>query len=357
MFKKIASIALAATMVLGSAALVSAAEESSSVAADSSSEVGASKVLNFDVKSAGWEAVAKGGVFCHVYRVDGTGSYPGWQSKAEKCKYDESTGIATYDISTGVKKGYTDLETIDGKKEWAIIFSTNAGTETYPALLSSECFGDTLYAPDKNKMLENNVDSEKKSVETKWKKAGFGAALSITSTAKIQGEALAEGETKETTLASYLITYWNDADKLKVTQDLVNKLKVSPATVMASVKFKQAEAVKAGTTTQADSDKIIAAVTKVLNGCKDPTNNNQTGDVGDVKPSNPGKDNGSNSSNSSSNSGSNNNNNTNGSDNSGSGNNASGSVESGQETTIFFVFGGLMIAAAGVMFLARKKNA
>ncbi|MEE1219083.1 MAG: hypothetical protein U0L20_04080 [Ruminococcus sp.] len=352
MFKKIASIALAATMMFGAVATVSAAEESSSVAADSSSEVGASQVVNFDVKSAGWEAVAASGIFCHIYRVDGTGSYPGWQSKAEKCKYDASTGIATYDLSTGVKKGYTDLETIDSKKSWAIIFSAKSGNETYPALLSSECFGDTLYAPDKNKMLENNVDSEKKSVETKWKNAGFGAALSITSTAKIQGEALAEGETKETTLASYLVSYWDDADKLKLTQDLVNKLNVSPVEVMSSVKFKQAEAVKEGTTKQEDSDKIIKAIAKVLNDCKDPTNDGQKPqDVNKAPVKNPGADKNNNNSNNSNNSDKN----TNANNSNASGN--SGSVESGQETTIFFVFGGFMVAAAGVMFLARKKNA
>jgi hypothetical protein len=354
MFKKIASIALAATMMFGAVATVSAAEESSSVAADSSSEVGASQVVNFDVKSAGWESVAASGIFCHIYRVDGTGSYPGWQSKAEKCKYDASTGIATYDISTGVKKGYTDLETIDSKKSWAIIFSAKSGNETYPALLSSECFGDTLYAPDKNKMLENNVDSEKKSVETKWKNAGFGAALSITSTAKIQGEALAEGETKETTLASYLVSYWDDADKLKLTQDLVNKLKVSPSKVMASVKFKQEEAVKEGTTKQEDSDKIIAAIVKVLNNCTDPTNDGKKEDVSDVEAEDVGNKPSNNNSNNSSNK-NDSNKDTNANNSNGSGN--SGSVESGQETTIFFVFGGFMVAAAGVMFLARKKNA
>ena len=41
---------------------------------------------------------------------------------------------------------------------------------------------------------------------------------------------------------------------------------------------------------------------------------------------------------------------------SGSGSSSTGAVKSGVETTIVFVMAGLMVSAAGVMFLARKKK-
>ena len=39
-----------------------------------------------------------------------------------------------------------------------------------------------------------------------------------------------------------------------------------------------------------------------------------------------------------------------------SGGSGSSSVKSGQETTVLFVLGGVMLAAAGVLFLSRKKR-
>ena len=47
---------------------------------------------------------------------------------------------------------------------------------------------------------------------------------------------------------------------------------------------------------------------------------------------------------------------SNGSGSSGSGSSSTGAVKSGVETTIVFVMAGLMVSAAGVMFLARKKK-
>ncbi|MEE1219437.1 MAG: dockerin type I repeat-containing protein [Ruminococcus sp.] len=228
-------------------------------AVNAEEQLGESKVFNFDVKSCGWEESAAGGIFCHIYSLDGTGSYPGWQSKAERCKYDPSTGIATYDIATGIKKGYTDLETIDKRKSWAVIFNTKSGNETYPVVLNSECYGDTVYAPDSNIYYENPVDSEKKTVMVKWKESDLGAELCITTSGKVQGETIPYGKTKEIIFADYLVNNWDRDIIDTVAQKIVTELRVEPEAVMSEVEK------------LTNDQNTIKAVKSVLNKCYLPS--------------------------------------------------------------------------------------
>ena len=137
-------------------------------------------------------------------------------------------------------------------------------------------------------------------------------------------------------MATYLIAYYADDAKLALTQDLINKLNISPVDVMGAVTD------KLNATGNEEKDKIAPAVEKVLSNCTDPTKGGEKVDKGQLSDA---KNNGGSKSNGSSNS-----------SNNGSTSKGSSSVKSGQETTIFFVFGGLMIAAAGVMFLSRKKR-
>lgn len=342
MFKKIASLVLAATMMIGTAAVsVSAAEadveavaaeesaavsadESSEVGADSSSEVGAGSVVYFDVKASGWGNVSK--VFCHIWRADGSGDWPSWQTKKELCTYDKTTGIATYDLS----KTGNDIKKSDGNV-YCVIFSANTGMQTYNTIMSGSCIGDTLYC--NGEQIENPEDSEKKAAVAVWKNnPNCGPEKKITSTGNIVGTAYPDGESDVTLVAQYLIAYYNDTAKTDLTQNLLDTLKVSPVDVMAVVKARLGD----------DPDGKLPYIEKVLASCTDPT----TGKAVDADELNKVEANASaGSTNSSSNSSS--------SSSSGS---ASGSVKSGQETTIFFVFGGLMLAAAGMTFLARKKR-
>ena len=143
MFKKIAGLFLAAAVMCSSAAITASAAEaeddaavaaaadqsgevsadgSSDVSADASSEVEAGNVIKFDVKKSGWNNVKS--VFCHVWQADGSGDWPAWQSKKEKCKYDSSTRIATYDLSmTG-----NTISKSDGRV-YCLIFSANTGMQ------------------------------------------------------------------------------------------------------------------------------------------------------------------------------------------------------------------------------------
>lgn len=347
MFKKIAGLFLAAAVMCSSAAITASAAEaeddaavaaadqsgevsadgSSEVSADASSEVEAGNVVKFDVKKSGWNNVKT--VFCHIWRADGSGDWPAWQSKKEKCKYDASTGIATYDLSmTG-----NTISKSDGRV-YCVIFSANTGMQSYNAIMSGKCIGDTLYCT--GNQLENPEDSEKKANEAKWENnSDCGPEKKITSTGNIIGSAFPEGESDVTLLATYLVAYYKDGAKTSLTQKLLDELKVSPVDVMGAVTD------RLNATNNEDKNKIAPAVEKILSGCTDPTTVKKTG----AKAAAGSSSNGSSSSSSNG-----------GSSSSGSGSSSTGAVKSGVETTIVFVMAGLMVSAAGVMFLARKKK-
>lgn len=357
MFKKIAGLFLAAAVMCSSAAITASAAEaeddaavaaaadqsgevsadgSSKVSADASSEVEAGNVVKFDVKKSGWNNVKT--VFCHIWRADGTGDWPEWQTKKEKCKYDASTGIATYDLS---KTGNT-ISKSDGRV-YCVIFSANTGMQSYNAIMSGNCIGDTLYCT--GNQFENPEDSSKKANEAKWENnSDCGPEKKITSTGNIIGSAFPEGESDVTMMATYLIAYYDDEAKTSLTQKLLDELKVSPVDVMGAVTD------KLNATNNKDKDKIAPAVEKILSGCTDPTTGKKTNttELGNAKKSG-AKATGGSSSNGSSSSSS-----KGGSSSSGS--SSTGAVKSGVETTIVFVMAGLMVSAAGVMFLARKKK-
>ena len=358
MFKKIAGLFLAAAVMCSSAAITASAAEaeddaavaaadqsgevsadgSSEVSADASSEVGAGNTINFDVKKSGWNNVKI--VYCHVWKADGSGDWPAWQSKKEKCKYDSSTGIATYDLSmTG-----NTISKSDGRV-YCVIFSANTGMQSYNAIMNGNCIGDTLYCT--GNQIENPEDSEKKANEAKWEKnSDCGPERKITSTGNVVGSAFPEGETDVTMMATYLIAYYNDPAKTDLTQNLLNTLKVSPTQVMGAVTD------KLNATNNADKDKIAPAVEKILSGCTDPT----TGKKVDKTQLDNAKKSGNKGSSSSGSSNSGSSSSNGGSSSSGSGSSSTGAVKSGVETTIVFVMAGLMVSAAGVMFLARKKR-
>lgn len=110
---------------------------------------------------------------------------------------------------------------------------------------------------------------------------------------------------------------------------------------------------KLNATNNADKDKIAPAVEKILSGCTDPTTGKKTDTT---KLDNAKKSGAKATGGSSSNSGSSSSSSNGGSSSSGSGSSSTGAVKSGVETTIVFVMAGLMVSAAGVMFLARKKK-
>ena len=364
MFKKVMSLALASTLVLSAGAFAASAAEAedavaandeSAVAADDSSAVAAGDdtKIYFDVKSAGWKNFST--IYCHIWRADGTGKWPSWQTKKEVCK-KENDDLYYYDIK---KTGNAEeIQNAGSKNLYCVIFSADTGSQIYNTIMNGNCIGDTVYVTG-NK-IENPKDSNKIDTEAAWKNhPECGPQKVITSTSKIVGSALADGTTDVTLLADYLIDYVSDegvADTSKTdkTQDLINELKISPLAVMSNVKFKLEDFVKAGTMTQDVADKKQATIGDILGKCTDPTKGGEKVNPDEIKNAEAKNDADSSSSGSSGSNGSNSGSSSNGSSSSSS--SGSNSVQSGQETTIFFVFAGVMVAAAGVFFLVRRRE-
>lgn len=340
MFKKLASIAIAATMMVGTAAITASAaevesdavgaEDSAVVSADNSSEVGADagseavgagNVINFDLSSAGWNNVKN--VFCHIWAYQGADENT-WQSKSELCK-DNGDGTYSYDLSKS--KVPVESGTI-----YAVVFSANTGMQTYDLIFDSSCIGDTAYCDGTT--YENPKDSNKTGQAAFWKgqdKTKFGPLKQVTSIGNIVGTCIPATTSAYKMFTSFL------TDNLTSAQSFSGK---DDQTLLDDV----AKELGLG---QDDIEKAIKE-TGVKVSWKKSSSNAQSGSNSGAYNTPSGGSTGS-GSNGGSSTGS-------GSGSSSSSGSGSSSVKSGVETTIFYVFGGLMLAAAGVAFLARKKR-
>ena len=259
MTKKIMSMILSIAMVL-SVAVVGISGVSAAEVSDKTSEVGAGNNIYFNVKKSGWNNVKT--VYCHIWRADGTGDWPDWQTKKEKCKYDSSTGIATYDLS---KTGH-NIKKSDGKL-YCVIFSANTGMQTYNAIMSGKCIGDTLYCT--GNLLENPEDSEKRANEAVWAKTkDCGPEKKITSSGNVIGTTLSEGDTDASMLACFLVAYYDWPEKMDKVPALVKELNLSTSDVMKAVNKKldnsgydNAESIRASV--KAVLDKIDASTPSI----------------------------------------------------------------------------------------------
>ncbi len=246
MTKKFISMLLAIVLTFSMAAV---GVVSASAAVDTSNKI------YFDVKSTGWSNFKA--IYCHIWKADGTSTSSGkdwlaWQSKFEKCEYNASTGIASYDLS----RTYHDFSKTDGK-DYCVIFSANTGIQTYNTIMSGKCIGDTLYCIG-NK-FESPEDSTKTVIEAKWRNTpSCGPRKAITITGKIVGNTLPDCETDATMMAQYLIYHYDDAEITARTGDIMRQLHLSDKEVMDAVNDRLAA------THNKDAKKISNAVAEIL---------------------------------------------------------------------------------------------
>ncbi len=185
--------------------------------------------IYFDAKKSGWNLDFNIKYFCHIWRADSSDYLPVFQSESELCTFDKTTGIVTYDLSKNDNKIYPDDGAI-----YNVVFSSVTGMQTYTAVMSGKCIGDTLYCTGEK--IENPEDPEKECNVAVWENnPDCGPEKRITSTGNIVGFALHDGETNEMLLADYLICYYDNPEKTKMTQRLINELNVAPVDVFEEV--------------------------------------------------------------------------------------------------------------------------
>ena len=350
MFKKIVSIAIAAMMVASTAAIaasaaetdsaaVAAAEDSAAVAApDGGSSVGADdsgsaavggNTVSFKVDPNLWKNFKQVKIYLYEHNGD---VLIEWAARKGDMTDTKKDNIWTYDFDA---KGIT----IESGKQYGVIFLNDNNVQTCDLIFDSSCIGKT--ASMNGDMIENTVDSNKKSYVVHWEgmdSSKYGPPLAITSIGNVVGEALWSGTTKYDLFLDFL-------KDTNAKAGITNALTFNGKSVQQTID----DTAKALGLGQDDIEKAIKESGKTFDWKKESSSAQEGSASGDSSSSN-----GDSSSNSGSSSGSS----SSGSSSSSGGSSSSGSssVSSGQETTIFFVFGGVMLAAAGVIFLARKRR-
>lgn len=337
MFKKLVSLMVAAIMIASCAVVAASAADTSDVdaaadvissdaGADTTSETAdASNTITFE-QPKDWKNVKK--MSAHIWMAidDGSVEWLAWGKKAEQMK-DNGDGTWSYDVSKLPGK----IEASKGAA-YAVIFYADTGMQTYNLIMSADCIGDTAYATGEK--VENPEDSQKTAIIAKWKNnTSCGPEKKITSTGNVVGETVPAGASNETLLASYLKAYYADKTKTEKVPDLMKKLGV------------EGQAVYEELLKLTDDAKILDASKKLLGisekqaeeAKKNSSTTSNSSNGGSTTSNGNGSNGGSSTSGGSSNSGTN-------------------SVSSGQDSTIFFVLGGMMVMAAAVMFVTRRKK-
>ncbi|MBQ5398440.1 MAG: LPXTG cell wall anchor domain-containing protein [Ruminococcus sp.] len=371
MVKRIIAIAIAALMMFSMAAIAASAAEvtDSNVGADSnnsagadtsSSASGAGDTIKFDAsKWAGYTLI-----YCHIWERGGDSFFP-WQSKKELCKKVDGN-IFEYDLST-LDKSTTVSGGLQSGKDYCIIFSANTGMQTYDTTFGRACIGDT--AKVTGNKIENPVDSEKEAFEAVWttNSSSYGPHLAISSIGNIIGSKLCPNEKGEEVIGDWIPTYYKSAS-VNATDALAKAYPKFGITTVDQVEtiFGYVQSKNTGE----DEDAILKCLTDAFAKAY-PAKAKDVKDTSEIKKkaaekekaikSNGGSTAGvsSNSSTGSGSSGSGSS--TTGSSGTGSSTgsssyNSSGSGSDGQEDTILFILGGVMLVAAGAIYMSRKKR-
>ncbi len=174
-------------------------------------------------------------VYCHIWAYGSETPLANWQSKKEQATLVEGR-LYSYDIGAKVKG-------LEAGTTYCIIFSLDTGMETYTTLMTTACYGDTLYCNDT--YYENPVDSSKTSRAAFWKNhsaSEYGPLMQVTSIGNIVGTCLAPGATAKSMFSDFLTnnldnarTYSGKEDQA-IIDDIAKILGLSQDTVESLIK-------------------------------------------------------------------------------------------------------------------------
>ena len=354
MFKKIASIILATMMVSTTAvvaanaaeaedaavaaddsSVVAAADDQSAVGAsddqstvaaaeDTASTAGAGNKVYFKLDPSVWKSAKQ--VTCYVGTHNGGDAPFAWGSKKGNCE-DEGDNLWSYDFDD---KGIS----IESGKQYSLNFTGDWGVQTCDMLFDSSIMGSTCVLTSET--VENNVDSNKLSYVCTWEgqdSSKYGPVKLITSIGNVIGTAY----WADTTPYDMLLTFIKSDGK----DGLSNALNFNGKTAQQTLD----DTAKALGLTSADIEKAIKESGKTVDW-KNPDGGNGGGSSSGGNSSSGGSSSSGSSSSSSSSTTKTTSTSTTG----------TSSVKSGEGETLVFLFGGVMLAAAGIIFLARKKR-
>lgn len=327
---------------------VGAEEADSNVGAEADSEsTGSNNAIYFEVPSDWSQNIVDQGVFTYLYDLK-DGAMITWGAKKGKMK-KESDGKYSFDL---VEKGFE----LASDHNYFVIFAAGStwSLQTYDLLLGESCLGHT--ASWTGNMIENPQDSNKKAHEVVWDNGvdqnKYGPRLQITSIGNIVGKVAVVS--KYELLVQFLTNTLSNAREYsgKDDQSLVD----DSAAALGLGKDDVTKAIKetgVSVDWSAEKSSLPGGSTSSGDGSSDGGSSSDPGS----------------SSNSSSGSGGNgtpaaNNTGTGGTRTVSSGSSTGSStttggarsVTTGPETTVLFVLGGMMVAAAGILFLSRKKR-
>ena len=120
-----------------------------------------------------------------------------WGSKKGKMT-DEGNYLWSFDFDAKGIELYPS-------KQYGIIFTADWGVQTCDIIFDTSIIGDTAYCT--GNMVENNVDSNKKSCDVRWKNADpeiYAPPVCITAIGNIVGEALWAGTTYYDMLVNFI---------------------------------------------------------------------------------------------------------------------------------------------------------
>jgi len=402
MFKKILSIAIALFIVMGMAVIATsaaqvevaddAADTPAEVGADAPEATGAGSVINFDASTSGWGNYKV--VMVYVYRPDTGEVLISWGSQ-KKGKMTESNGVYSYDFSA-------KNVNLESGVQYSVIFNTDTGAQTHDLLFTTECFGDTAYC-DSGRLIENPADSGKKSVACYWKKnTQYGPMKTITSLGNVVGDVVPAHTTNYGMFVSFLtnpggqglsnaITYADGATTQQIIDKTGDALGLTKDQVKDAIEEAKSPSADGTRTDTADWSKDWSYDASTLPGGSGSSDGGDNGGSGSGGSGSGGSGSGGSGSGGSgsggsgsggSGSGGTGDNGTDGGDdgsdggddgNDGDGGNGGGNggngggsgsggsgggdgSQTGQEPTVLFIMLGVMVAAAGVIFFARKKT-
>ena len=147
----------------------------------------------------------------------------------------EADGRYSYDISK--------VGGLSAGETYCVIFSADTGVQTYDTFMGTSCLGDTVYCD--GTLYENPMDSSKTALGAFWKnqsRSAYGPVMCVTSIGNLVGTCLAPGETAEGLFNTFLTdnlenarTYSGKQDQ-QIIDDMANSLGLSQKKVDELIK-------------------------------------------------------------------------------------------------------------------------